>query len=194
MTAKDAPSSDGRRRRSQTSRDKIVAAMLELVAEGQITPSADQVASRAGVGLRTVFRHFADMESLYAAMTGTLSQQYEMWQVPFESTDWRGQLRETLDRRLATYEKLLPFKRAADAHRHTSPTIQAEHKRTLDLMRQRLLSILPSEIVDNVAVLEAIDLMLSPEAWQRLRDEQHLPVDRARAVVTAQIDVLTKAA
>ena len=39
---------DGRRRRSQTSRDKIVAAMLELVAEGRITPSADEVAARAG--------------------------------------------------------------------------------------------------------------------------------------------------
>lgn len=193
MTAKDAPSPDGRRRRSQSSRERIVAAMLELVAEGQITPSADQVASRASVGLRTVFRHFADMESLYAAMTGTLSQQYEMWQVPFASSDWRGQLNETIDRRLATYEKLLPFKRAADAHRHTSPAIQAEHKRTLDLMRQRLLSILPEPIVQNEPVLEAIDLLLSPEAWQRLRDEQHLTVDRARGVITAQIGALTKA-
>jgi AcrR family transcriptional regulator len=193
MTAKDAPSPDGRRRRSQGSRERIVAAMLDLVADGQITPSADQVASRASVGLRTVFRHFADMESLYAAMTGTLSQQYEMWQVPFASSDWRDQLNETIDRRLATYEKLLPFKRAADAHRHTSPTIQAEHKRTLDLMRQRLLSILPTTIVDNAAVLEAIDLMLSPEAWQRLRDEQNLSVDCARAVITAQIDALTEA-
>lgn len=167
--------------------------MLDLVAEGQITPSADQVASRAAVGLRTVFRHFADMESLYAAMTGVLSRQYEMWLVPFESSDWRGQLNETIDRRLATYEKLLPFKRAADAHRHTSPAIQAEHKRTLDMMRQRLLSILPETIAENAPVLEAIDLMLSPEAWQRLRDEQNLPVDRARAVVVALIDALTTA-
>ncbi|MEO8374286.1 MAG: hypothetical protein ABI471_03615, partial [Sphingomonas bacterium] len=55
-------STDGRRRRSETSRDKIVEAMLAIVAEGQITPSAEQVALRAEVGLRSVFRHFKDME------------------------------------------------------------------------------------------------------------------------------------
>ena len=36
---------DGRRRRAQDSRQRIVAAMIELVAEGHITPSAEEVAS-----------------------------------------------------------------------------------------------------------------------------------------------------
>ena len=116
----DAPDTipDGRRRRSENSRNRIVAAMLDLVAEGRITPSAEEVASRAGVGLRTVFRHFTDMESLYAAMTGRLAEHYEMWLIPFDSTDWQGQLAEAIERRTATYERLLPFKRAGDAHRH----------------------------------------------------------------------------
>src|SRR3954471_16491694 len=112
MPALDTLPQDGRRRRSQSSRDKIVAAMLELVAEGRITPSADEVASRAKVGLRTVFRHFADMESLYAALTHTLAEQYEMWLIPFDSSDWRQQLVEIVERRTTTYERLLPFKRA----------------------------------------------------------------------------------
>ena len=43
MREPDTLSPDGRRRRSQSSRDKIVAAMLELVAEGRITPSAEDV-------------------------------------------------------------------------------------------------------------------------------------------------------
>ena len=91
MTSAKAPE-DGRRKRSRTSRDSIVAAMLSLVEEGAITPSAEQVAARAQVGLRTVFRHFKDMESLYAAMTLVLARQYEDWLAPFAAQDWNGQL------------------------------------------------------------------------------------------------------
>jgi AcrR family transcriptional regulator len=178
---------DGRRRRSQNSRNAIVAAMLELVAEGRITPSAEEVASRAGVGLRTVFRHFTDMESLYAAMTERLAEHYEMWLIPFDSTEWRGQLVEAVERRTATYERLLPFKRAGDAHRHMSPAIRAEHARMLGMMRQRLRSFLPRAITDDEVRFETIDLMLSFEAWQRLRDEQGLSIDLARRIVLREV-------
>ncbi len=194
MAEDEGRSAGGRRRRSKSSRDKIVEAMLALVAEGQITPSADQVASRAAVGLRSVFRHFKDMESLYAAMTARLSRQYEMWLVPYKSSDWRGQLAETLDRRLTTYEKLMPFKRAADAHRHESATIQAEHARTLAFMRASLKSILPDEISGDMLAFESIDLLLSFETWQRLRMEQGLSIRKAGAVVRAQVDRLAERA
>lgn len=43
--------------------------MLELVREGDISPSAELVAARADVGLRTVFRHFKDLDSLYREMS-----------------------------------------------------------------------------------------------------------------------------
>ncbi|PNB35794.1 TetR family transcriptional regulator, partial [Pseudomonas sp. FW305-130] len=36
--------------------------MLDLVGKGDIAPSAARVAETAGVGLRSVFRHFADMD------------------------------------------------------------------------------------------------------------------------------------
>lgn len=187
MNPSDVMPPDGRRRRSENSRNAIVAAMLELVAEGRITPSAEEVASRAGVGLRTVFRHFTDMESLYAAMTGRLAEHYEMWLIPFDSTEWQGQLVEAVERRTATYERLLPFKRAGDAHRHMSPAIQAEHVRMLGMMRQRLRSFLPREITDDLVRFETIDLMLSFEAWQRLRDEQGLSIDVARRIVQGEV-------
>jgi len=192
MAEDEVRSADGRRRRSESSRDKIVEAMLALVAEGQITPSAEQVAGRASVGLRSVFRHFKDMESLYAAMTARLVRNYEVWLVPYKSSDWRGQLSETTDRRLTTYEKLMPFKRAADAHRHESATIQAEHGRTLAFMRAKLKSILPEEIAGDMLTFEAIDLLLSFETWQRLRMDQKLSVRKAEAVVRAQVDRLAQ--
>ena len=187
MVDVEATSRDGRRRRSQDSRQRIVAAMIDLVGEGRITPSAEEVAARAGVGLRTVFRHFNDMESLYAEMTATLAEQYEMWLIPFESVDWQGQLREVVERRTATYERLLPFKRAGDAHRHMSPAIQAEHVRVREMMRRRLRSFLPGTIADDVLRFETIDMLLSFEAWQRLRDEQALDPSRARQLIMGEV-------
>lgn len=185
--AEAATPKDGRHRRSHVSRDKIVAAMIELVAEGHITPNAEDVAARAKVGLRTVFRHFADMESLYAALTRSLADQYALWLVPFESPDWKGQLGEVIERRTATYERLLPFKRAGDAHRHASPAIQAEHARVLAQMRQRLQALLPPEIAGDAATFETIDLMLSFDVWERLRDQQKLDAAQTRQIVEREV-------
>ena len=56
---------DGRRVRGADNRKRIVDALLKLVEGGAVSPSAEQVAGEAGVGLRTVFRHFSDMDSLY---------------------------------------------------------------------------------------------------------------------------------
>src|SRR3569833_3884054 len=152
MTISDAPE-DGRRRRSKDSRDKMVAAMIELVREGAIMPSAEQVATRAQVGRRTVFRQYKDMETLYAAMLGGLSQYYEGWADPLTAPDWQGQLVELMERRVATFERLLPFKRAGDAHRHMSPSIEAENVRMLALLRMRLRSLVPEAVVVVVFVL-----------------------------------------
>ena len=182
------PASDGRRRRSETSRERIVAAMLELVAEGPISPSADQVAVRAAIGLRTVFRHFTDMESLYAEMTAILSKRYEAWLAPFAAAEWRGQLAEMLDRRVTTYEALMPFKRAADAHRHASPTIAGNYRATLKLMRARLAALLPESVATDPMIFEMLDLLLSFETWQRLRVEQGLSPEQARAIIATDID------
>src|SRR5512136_2550534 len=66
------PASDGRVRRSQRSGHAIVEALMELVGEGVREPTAQQVAARAKVGIRTVFRRFSDMESLFAEMDARL--------------------------------------------------------------------------------------------------------------------------
>jgi len=178
---------DGRHRRSERSRDSIVTAMLELIAAGAISPSAEEIAARASVGLRSVFRHFRDMESLFRAMRERLAHDYELWLVPFNASDWRGQLDETIDRRLTTFEHLLPFMRAADAHRHRSPTIDVEHGRIRAIMRVRLEMVVAAAFAADPDGLEMLDMLLSPESWQRLRNEQKLLPADARRVIERQV-------
>lgn len=161
--------------------------MLALVGEGHVTPSAEAVAVRAGVGLRTVFRLFDDMEALYAGMATRLAQDYAYWLDPFTATGWRAQLVEMMDRRLATYERLMPYKRAADAHRHASPTIERTHRALLATMRARLLALLPAAIADDPVRRETLDLMLSFETWQRLRLDQALSPEEARTLIETTV-------
>ena len=62
-----APPVDGRRARRHRSRDLAVDALLDLLGEGVLRPTAQQVAERSGVSLRSIFRIFDDVESLNAA-------------------------------------------------------------------------------------------------------------------------------
>ena len=62
---------DGRLERSKKSRDLIIKAMRDLIDDGILNPTAQQVAETAQVGIRTVFRHANDMETLFKFITKT---------------------------------------------------------------------------------------------------------------------------
>lgn len=58
---------DGRRLRGQRNRQAVVEATLSLLEDGVESPSASDIAERAGVSLRSVFRHFDDLDALFMA-------------------------------------------------------------------------------------------------------------------------------
>src|ERR1043165_6133853 len=60
---------DGRTARAQRTRAAVVDALLQLINEGDLRPTAPRIAERAKVSLRSVFQHFTDLEALYAAAT-----------------------------------------------------------------------------------------------------------------------------
>ena len=186
---------DGRRRRSHTSQRRIVAAMIALVGEGHLTPSAELVAERAEVGLRTVFRQFKDMDSLYREMqTGLETVMGSMLDVPFVAGDWRGQILEMVERRAMRFERLAPYLRASQVRRHRSTALREGHDHFVALLRRILLARLPTPDALDPAMLDALDLLLSFEAWSRLRDEQRLDVEQAKLVLANTIGRLLESA
>ena len=67
---------DGRNLRSIKSKQMIVDALIKLVKEGNFEPTAQKVADESGVGIRTVFRQFDDMENLLKVSDAKLSKDY----------------------------------------------------------------------------------------------------------------------
>ena len=184
---------DGRRRRSLDSRARIVAAMVELVQEGQVSASAELVAERAQVGLRTVFRHFKDMDSLYREMSRIIEDRVvrEIDHSVFAG-DWPQRLDEMIRRRGILFELITPFKRAEAAQRHRSRFLEQDVQALNLRLRELLIAGVPPELAADSPRLEALDLLLSFEAWDRLRREQALSVEAAQAVLRTAATSLLK--
>jgi AcrR family transcriptional regulator len=179
-----APEPDGRRRRSQDSRARIVAAMLDLVQDGDPAPGAEQVAARAGVGVRSVFRHFKDMDSLYREMSVAIEAEVAgVIDRPLATGEPMARLKELVGRRAAVFETISAYKRAADLQRHRSAFLEAGHAHLTERAREALHRALPPASAKDANLLESLDLLLSWEAWSRLRREQGLSPRQAKSVL-----------
>ena len=59
---------DGRRLRRERSRKAMIDAALELIEDRNYAPTAKQISARAGIGIRSFFRQFEDMDQFFAAV------------------------------------------------------------------------------------------------------------------------------
>lgn len=65
------PSYDGRRARRDRNSEAVIESVLTLLSEGEAFPTAQQVAQRSGVSLRSVFRYFDDLDAMAHAAIST---------------------------------------------------------------------------------------------------------------------------
>lgn len=180
---------DGRHARSKSSRAKIVAAMLDLVGAGDVQPSAARVAEAAGVGLRTVFRHFDDMESLYREMSEAIEAKVlPIMLQPFTASDWRDRVRELAVRRVAVFETILPYRISASLKRFQSRFLMQDYQRMLRLERDAVAAVLPPALLGDVVQANTLYLTLNFQCWRSLRHDQELSVDVARTVFLRLVD------
>jgi AcrR family transcriptional regulator len=186
-----ADGSDGRRQRSERSREQIVEALFALIRAGDMAPRAAAVADAAGVSLRTVFRHFEDMESLYRVMAERMEAELmPIVLAPFEAQDWRGRLSELVSRRADIYERVLPLRVAASLRRFQSSFLMDDYRRFLRLERTGLRSILPAVIVADRTLFSALEMVTGFQAWRRMRQDQGLSPAETEAVTRAIVERL----
>jgi AcrR family transcriptional regulator len=193
VRALSAPGADGRVQRGERNRGAIVEAMFELVGEGALQPTAEQVATRAGVGLRSVFRHFRDMESLYAALDGKLRREAEPIVGQGAARGGRAARAHALVQgRVRLFERIAPYKRSANLSRQRSPFLDAQHRSLVLALRDHLMRWLPELGKAPREVVDAIELATSFEAWDRLRGDQRLSAARSQAAVEASVTALLR--
>lgn len=188
------PQSDGRVHRSVVTRRKIVSALTALIYEGHLSPTAEQVAQRADIGLRTVFRHFDDMDSLYREINNELENQFQpMQSVRLLGKTWQDKLLHCIELRTAFYDQFAAIHLAGQVHRHDSSYVTENMVRAVTQQRELLMKILPLNVRANVAVFEGLDLLISMDSWIRLRRDQGLSATQAHDVLNQSVKALIAA-
>jgi TetR/AcrR family transcriptional regulator of autoinduction and epiphytic fitness len=105
---------DGRTVRAERTRHALVEALLALLNEGRLRPTAAEIADRAGVSERSVFQHFPDREALLEAVA---REQYERVMPTIRPVDASLSLAARIDefvaQRATLYERASGVRRAA---------------------------------------------------------------------------------
>jgi len=166
-----------------------------LVGEGNLLPTAQEVAARAGVGIRTVFRHFTDMESLYVELDAHLRREIRSrLRVEEPSGNLEERVGKMIAQRAELFEIISPYKRATDLLRWKSEFLSVEHRRMVRDQRANLLHWLPELESASEDLKQTLELLTSFSSWNRLRSDQRLSVDRARTALERSVAKLLAAA
>lgn len=181
--------------RGERTRQRVAEALIELLDEGDPTPTAKSVATRAGVSVRLVFHHFEDMEALYKMVLTV--QEDRHWSavrdVPAElPLDER--IERTVAQRAKLFDAIGSVRRATAALAARRDDVAEAIANGDGLLRSWLQSTFATELDragrERRDVLDAVDAAASWEAWDRLRRSQSLSAPAARRVTTKTLSAL----
>ena len=180
---------DGRTARGQRTRSSVVDALLALQEEGDLSPTAQQVAGRAGVALRTVFGHFSDMETLWSeAGQRHLSKLAQLAQPVDRSLPLPERIDAFCASRSRVLEALMPVMRATRLREPTSPQLLRNRELYIEAGDAEVGQVFARELaaLDATArarCLDALYLASSGPAWEALRHDRGLSPEDARSVM-----------
>ena len=177
---------DGRRKRSARSRAAIITATLTLLENDNLSPTAKQIAEEAGVGLRSFFRHFEDMEALLEAVDQQARQHYEhLFLLPKPDGDIETRLSDYVDVLSHAFELLKRPMRSTQLHMWQSRALQNNWARNQRRLRKHLEKWVPELKTLPDARREAAHAAASFDIWQQLRSHQSLSINDAREAMLA---------
>ena len=186
---------DGRRLRRDRNRDAVVHALLALYREGNLDPSADEIATRSGVSARSVFRYFDDVEDLAnAAITHQLMDVAHL--LPLTCPPDRPlaeRIAAVAQQRAALYEAIFPVALVSRLRAPFNRAVAARLAQNRAEMRAQVANLFRAELAalpDGAAArrLAAADTLASYETWSLWRTDQGLSAADAEATM---VDALT---
>ncbi len=197
MTDQAAPARiDGRRARGERTRLNVLEALLALVEEGQLRPTAQEVAERAGVALRTVYHHFEDVEALRRlAFELQVQRNREALRPVDTSLRTAERCRQVAHQLRRFHEAISPIRRAVMLEERSSQSM-ADVLRRARSMRRHFVEHAFSRETDRLdvaarrAVLDALDVTTSWQSWYYLRASLGRGAQVAERVLAFEIEQL----
>ena len=190
------PTRDGRHARSERSRDAVLAAVITLFEAGVPKPTARQIAAEAGVALRTVYRHFDDLDSLFAEAVEVYRRRLEPFLHSIEpSLPLDARIEALASQRRAIWEAASPIHRAGRLVRHEQPFVAASMEQNRRRCRAQIEQLFAVELGADAAanplqidLIEQLEAATSWTTWDMLRTEQRLDPGTAERLVAKMLE------
>ena len=163
---------DGRNLRSINSQKLIVDACIKLFKAGNLEPTAQQVADESGVGIRTVFRQFDEMENLFKSVDAVLSKDYD-FEVRYDpSSSFDARLQSIISHMNAGYEKhkLIMFMTVSQMWKYRF--LKENYLMYQDIIKNKTEEILPEVLSFDTESKHLFHASLSFAMWTRLQGQK----------------------
>jgi TetR/AcrR family transcriptional regulator, regulator of autoinduction and epiphytic fitness len=192
----DAPT-DGRRLRRALNREAVVDALLDLYGEGNLRPSTDEIAERAGISPRSLFRYFEDADDL--AGEAVARQQARVLPVLAVEAGPDASFADRVDalvaQRLRLFDTLGSAAQVSRLRAPFQPRLAEGLARARHFLRRQVRTLFAPELgaMDDApaeAALAAADVLTSYESYQLLTEDQGMTPDDVRAVLTRSLTAL----
>lgn len=180
---------DGRNQRRAKSYATAVDAVLDLIAELGTVPTAQQIAERSGMSIRTVFRLTEDTEQLHAAAMHRQIERTAVLHVePPRDGPLADRIRVLVEGRAAVFEAIAPVRRVAEKLALTSQLIFDGLEFHHAMLRAQVEATFDPELdllgpADRTDVLNAVDVASGWETWDQLRRMKGLTPRASQRVV-----------
>ena len=185
---------DGRRLRSERTKQLIIEAFLALLREEPVMPTAVQIAARAGYSVRSIFERFPDLNALRVAATDYgLAQALALAPPRHVEGDRHTRLKSQVETRAFTCERglglwrvLLDSQGESDELKQRVRLARDRTVERLELMYRPELATLPED--ERKQLLIALEALTDMESWARMRDFHALSFEEACTVWIEAID------
>ncbi len=191
---------DGRRLRRERNRQAVVEALLDLYQTGNLRPSTAEVAERAGLSPRSLFRYFDDVDDLTrAAVEGQLERAAPLVPVTVvPDAPLEVRVAALVEQRFRLFDAVAPAATVSRLRSPFQPVLAAELRRNRSYLRDQVRTLFALELsaLDTeraVEVLAACDVAASFEAHQLLLHDQGLSPERARRAMARSLYTLLAA-
>lgn len=185
-----------RQSRSDRTRDAVLNAFLALVEEGDLSPTADRVAQRSQVSLRTVYHQFDDLETLHRLAGERLYTRVRELTVDLDtSLPTLQRVDAYVRQRVTVFDVLHPLSSAARVREPFSPVLRANRDEMLRLGERNVQQVFGPEIAalsepQARRLVVAVGLVTNWSAWYALLEELHQGRGEAIAVMRATVRAL----
>jgi AcrR family transcriptional regulator len=184
---------DGRHLRREQNREAVLDALVELFTEGCYQPSANDIAERAGISPRSLFRYFDDIDDLNrATIERHLAAARPQLDIAIEpDTPTRTKVERVVEARMRLFEMIAPAARAARGYALRHPVVAAHLRENRSYLRDQVHRLFAAELEgDRAALLPALDALCSFETCELLRFDQGLSRPKTASALVRALTAL----